>query len=124
MEQKMKRIVLCLYAIAGLKIISMLYSFFMRYQVMSNASQYDLAFSNSSFFGVDLALDVFLLVLLFNNIQGLKKNKASAWAYAVAICAITAPSFALPASVYGLILLFDEEIRAPFMKKLEDKIKL
>jgi len=122
MEQKIKRIVLCLYAVGALKLISMIYFMIVRVQALQSLPQYDLTLSSTHLFGIDLILDVFILILLFNEIKDLKRQKASAWAFAVVICVVTAPSLALPASIYGLILLFDEEIRGPFIKKLEDKI--
>ena len=125
MEQKIKRAILCLYAIAGIEAFSLLYSIYWNFQLMKiPETDLGVKFSTFDILGFSVISSVAILIAAYKVIDGLKTKKSWAWVGGLAICLVSSPGFALPAAVYGLILLLDEDIRNHFMKELETKIKI
>lgn len=128
-EKKVKIINLCLVATVVVKVLTAAFSLFTLLQYQQSILQYKSTYPElGSSFGAFETLGVSLmwltasLVLTYYVIKDFKQEKAWAWIGAIVVLIISAPSFALPASVIGLIALFDESVRNDYLKKLQEMV--
>lgn len=75
-----------------------------------------------SFFGLSLIWTAGMIVLTYFVVKDLKRGKSWAWVGGLCVLLVTTPSFALPASIIGLISLLDEDVRSEFLAKLDVKL--
>lgn len=117
--EKLKRVNICLYAMCAVKAASALY---ITMTMSSITHLTDLVPADSSIATYSsLIFAVGLFVFSYFIIDGLKQVKLWAWIAAISVLMYGLPSIALPASVIGLLSLFDTEVRTPFLKELDFK---
>jgi len=128
-EQKLKRGILCLYIAMLVQVLSSVYNFFLGYSAYREAYKGLAEFPELraqvpgfTYFGISTMWTVGLLVLTYFVIGDLKRGKAWAWIGAISILLVTSPSFALPASIFGLISLLDQDVRSEYLAKLDVKL--
>jgi hypothetical protein len=120
-QQKLKRVIYCLYVICGIKAITVVYYF----SKMIDVAKFDQALmmqvaGPSMFAG--LLWPIGGAILTYFVARDLKLEKSWAWIGGLTLSVISIPSFALPAAVLALVTLLDVEIRTPFIKELDIKL--
>jgi len=124
-DQKIRRGILCVIIAVAIQTIGGLYSTYLGYSSFLSSykdlSEYGTASAQiplTSLFGVSLMWTAALIVFTYFVVQDLKRGKGWAWIGALSVLLVTAPSFALPVSVFGMISLIDEEVRRDFLTQL------
>ena len=127
-EQKIKIAIRCLYAAAGIQMLSTVYAMAMIFQLKQemakSMAQYpDLALANSFPYGSGFS--IWAAVVMVGAIivsKELKEDKPWAWIGAIVVLLMAAPSWALPAAVIGLVCLLDSRVREEYLKRLDISI--
>lgn len=128
-EQKLKRGILCLYAVILVQVLMGVYTLWTAIgayisvnRILSENPELNLPSFGFGAISGSVIWSVFVIVLTYYVIQDLKKQKVWAWVGALVVLLLSAPSFALPASIIGLISLLDEEVRSEFILELQKAI--
>lgn len=128
-DQKLKNVILCLYAVGIIQILLTAYSSFASIKAMLayNKLEHDIPVPMPDIgimgsIGFSTVFSVMTLVFLYYVIQDLKKQKPWAWIGAIIAFGMNAFSFAIPFCVIGLINLLHEDLRTEFIQKLDIKI--
>ncbi|MFN3697336.1 MAG: hypothetical protein ACK4VO_07840 [Pseudobdellovibrio sp.] len=116
-SKKLDRAVLCLYAMCGLKVATALYTALTISSL--NLSTFASDFMSVTSASVVLALAVCIFTIFVT--QALKKQQVWGWIAGLSLFLFTLPSFALPASVIGILSLLDIEVRTEYLKQLDFK---
>jgi hypothetical protein len=72
-----------------------------------------------SIFGSSAVLTALIVVAIYFVILDLRKGKGWAWVGGLIVFLISAPSFALPFAIFGMICLLDERVRTDFIAQLD-----
>ncbi|QDK37967.1 hypothetical protein [Bdellovibrio sp. NC01] len=125
-EQKIKNAIRCLLISAAMQIAQLGYSAYLMMKARTEFDKLIQKYPDQNFgvdrpeiFGASAILPALMIVATFYVVQDLKKEKGWAWIAALVIFMLNIPSWILPVSVIGLIMLFDERVRSTFLKELD-----
>ncbi len=129
-ELKINRAIKCLYVVALVQLLSSAYIAYLSFGLMrasveaarNMGPEYAAHDFGIGFFGPGAIWSVLIVVAVYFVTQDLKKDKWWAWAGGLAVLLMSAPSWALPASVIGIISLLDEDVRVGFLEQMDIKI--
>ncbi|WP_295902652.1 hypothetical protein [uncultured Bdellovibrio sp.] len=128
-EQKLKRGILCLYAVILVQVGMGVYTLWATVnayisvnKILSENPELNLPSFGYGAISGSIICSVLMIVLTYYVIKDLKQKKTWAWVGALVVLLFSAPSFALPASIIGLISLLDEEVRNDFIADLQKAI--
>lgn len=123
--KRLKRIEKCIYGVFGIRVLSVLIGYGVALRTLNSLQEQSglnsvidiLSFSSIS--GA-LTFDALLFVLGYFVIQDLKREKAWAWIGAISFFILSAGMiWTIPFVIIGLINTLHEEVRTPFIEKLD-----
>lgn len=123
MKKKIQRAVLSLYAVAGIQILSLLWQClwvakaFAVDQALTYPGLSNITYASS--LGPAIFWAACICGAVYKTAPLLSKEVPWAWAAGICIFFVVIPSYAFPASVVGLLSLFDREVREPFIAALD-----
>lgn len=120
-EKKLERAAKCLYAVSAIQAASSVYGFLTLQAYKDFASGITSGLSLSVLSG-SMFFSATIVVASLITAKKLREQKSWAWIAANSLFLFTLPSFALPASVLGILSLMDIEVRTFFINDLDIKL--
>lgn len=122
-DQKIRRLILCLYGIAAMEVGHILYQLTWKIRLLES-TEIDLKFIGYDYFSASVVTSLCLLYLIFRVVMGLKEKRSWSWIGTMVACVLSTPGLSIPFALYGMYILFDKEVREHFIKDLEEKLKI